>query len=348
MKKNKIIFIGYTRYGLEPNCGVTVKNQTLIERFKELNFNVVIIDSYHFKKHFWRGFKFIYHVLFTLSARIVISENPPLSDWLVRFFYYLNFHRNVYHFVMGGNLHTFMNEGKFKPKYYKYLNSIMVETQTVAEGLNRLELHNAIRVRNPKKFSYLPHKKFSNNNTISFVFLSRIVPKKGINNIINSVIRLNELNYSNRFVVDIFGPFFSDNYENEFKLQIKDISNLNYCGFLNMNEMNSFDQLATYDVMLFPTEFDTEGIPGSIVDAYIAGIPVIATEWPVSKDVINDGITGIIIPMHDKDALFLTMRDVIERKYDLKKMSENCQKEALKYKTDNVLSIEFLNDIQII
>jgi glycosyltransferase involved in cell wall biosynthesis len=114
-----------------------------------------------------------------------------------------------------------------------------------------------------------------------------------------------------------------------------------------MNEKESYNKLATYNVMLFPTEYESEGIPGSIVDAYIAGLPVIATEWPVCRDVVIDGKTGIVIPMYHSDALFSTMKDVIDGKINLIKMSENCQNEALKYKTSNVLSIDFLHDINL-
>ena len=48
--------------------------------------------------------------------------------------------------------------------------------------------------------------------------------------------------------------------------------------------------------MLLPTHFFTEGLPGSIVDAYISGIPVIVTEWKHAREFVDDGLTGYIIP----------------------------------------------------
>ena len=57
--------------------------------------------------------------------------------------------------------------------------------------------------------------------------------------------------------------------------------------------------LINYDVMLLPTEIYTEGFPGSILDAYIAGIPVIATEWKHSHEFIDDKFTGFIVPFGD-------------------------------------------------
>ena len=54
-----------------------------------------------------------------------------------------------------------------------------------------------------------------------------------------------------------------------------------------------------YDVMLLPTHFYTEGLPGSVVDAYISGIPVIVTEWKHSHEFVDDGKSGYIVPFKD-------------------------------------------------
>jgi glycosyltransferase involved in cell wall biosynthesis len=43
---------------------------------------------------------------------------------------------------------------------------------------------------------------------------------------------------------------------------------------------------------LFPTRFYTEGIPGTIIDAYAAGIPVISSKWESFADVMKEGVTG--------------------------------------------------------
>ena len=43
---------------------------------------------------------------------------------------------------------------------------------------------------------------------------------------------------------------------------------------------------------MFPTLFYTEGIPGTILDAYAAGVPVLASRWESFSDVIDER-TGI-------------------------------------------------------
>lgn len=70
-----------------------------------------------------------------------------------------------------------------------------------------------------------------------------------------------------------------------------------YCGHLQPELIH--ETLSQYDVMLLPTHFYTEGLPGSVVDAYIAGIPVIVTEWKHSHEFVDDGKSGYIVPFED-------------------------------------------------
>lgn len=89
--------------------------------------------------------------------------------------------------------------------------------------------------------------------------------------------------------------------------------------------------------MLFPTYWSGEGFPGVIIDAYIAGVPVIASDWNFNKEVVSDDF-GIIVPPRDENSLFLTMKDVLDGKYNLYAMSRACQNKAQQYDNRVVLS----------
>src|SRR5690606_29973646 len=62
----------------------------------------------------------------------------------------------------------------------------------------------------------------------------------------------------------------------------------------SVNYVDSVDVLKKYFALLFPTQFKTEGIPGTIIDAYAAGLPVIASEWDSAHEIIDQGSTGYI------------------------------------------------------
>ena len=109
-----------------------------------------------------------------------------------------------------------------------------------------------------------------------------------------------------------------------------------------------YDTLASYDVMLFPTYWHGEGFPGIIIDAFIAGLPVIATDWNLNSSLIQNGYNGMIIPVHNVDALVDSMRTIISETVDIATMSRNAQNDALKYEVNNVINKDLLERIELL
>mgnify|MGYP002239410386 CR=1 FL=1 len=68
-----------------------------------------------------------------------------------------------------------------------------------------------------------------------------------------------------------------------------------------MKEETGYRTLCRYDIMLFPTYWYGEGFPGIVMDAYIAGLPLIASDWNINTEVITEK-TGIIIPPKDEES----------------------------------------------
>jgi hypothetical protein len=59
------------------------------------------------------------------------------------------------------------------------------------------------------------------------------------------------------------------------------------------------EQLRQSDVMVFPSRPAGEGMPGVLIEAGLTGIPVVATAVPGARSVIEDGVTGFIVPVDD-------------------------------------------------
>ena len=97
--------------------------------------------------------------------------------------------------------------------------------------------------------------------------------------------------------------------------------------------------------MLFPTYWPGEGFPGIIVDAFIAGLPVIATDWAHNSEIIEHQQTGIIIPPHNAEDLAKQMLFFTENPSELQRMSSNCQNLAQQYDTRHVLTEKLMGMI---
>jgi glycosyltransferase involved in cell wall biosynthesis len=53
------------------------------------------------------------------------------------------------------------------------------------------------------------------------------------------------------------------------------------------------------DLLVFPSASDAEGMPGVLIEAGLCGLPVVATRVAGVSDVIEDGVTGRVVPEHD-------------------------------------------------
>ena len=68
------------------------------------------------------------------------------------------------------------------------------------------------------------------------------------------------------------------------------------------------------DVFAFPTEY-REGIPRVLLEAALAGLPIVTTDMPGCSDVVRDGATGLTVPPRSPERLakailhLLTERD---------------------------------------
>ena len=85
------------------------------------------------------------------------------------------------------------------------------------------------------------------------------------------------------------------------------------------------------DVYKRQTYYEGEGFAGTIIDAFAAGLPVIASDWKYNSEIIKQGITGVITKTHSiselKNAILSINSDVEKWNF----MRKNCISEAKMY-----------------
>ena len=135
-----------------------------------------------------------------------------------------------------------------------------------------------------------------------FVFLSRVCREKGIDVIRDVLDKLDE-----RFTIDIYGP-------------IAEIDEESIRGWANYNGVVSptdvLETLGRYDVLILPTFYPREGYPGSIIEAYSLGMPVIATNWMAIPEIVTHGVSGILIEPKSSIALADAMQSIDDKVYE--------------------------------
>jgi len=59
---------------------------------------------------------------------------------------------------------------------------------------------------------------------------------------------------------------------------------------------------ADADIVCLPTYYG-EGIPKVLVEAAACGLPIVTTDWPGCREVVENGVNGLLVPIRRPDAL---------------------------------------------
>jgi len=253
------------------------------------------------------------------------------------------FHRKLHYIVIGGWLPTFLQDRTFLRKQLRRFYKIYVETNTVRTGLEKLNLENVIVMPNFKNIQIVEKEnlKFDQQKPYKLCVFSRIMKEKGIEDAINSVIDINKQLGEIVYTLDIYGQVETEQQEWFEALQKSFPEYINYKGLVAYDE--SVYILKEYFALLFPTKFYTEGIPGTILDAYAAGLPVISSKWESFEDLIDDGITGIGYEFDNETELVNTLKLVAENPEMILSKKEKCIAKAKEFQASEVVQKLFDN-----
>lgn len=341
----QVLFVGWVNQGKAPVDGETTKNQYIIAELKKYC-KVTVLDFYQKRKHPWVYLQALWAVITQPHATIVLSTSASNIYGMLKWFKKLNLRRNVVHWVIGGTLGDKVKNGIFNANIIGYAKHTLVESPLMLRQLEDCGVAGVIQVPNFKLINYLP-KVSVPQDVIRFVFLSRIMAEKGCNEILTAAKLLNEWGMQDQYIVDFYGKV-ADDYKTTFEEGLSKLQNVKYQGFLDMRQKEGYDKLATYDMLLFPTYWKGEGFAGIFIDAFVAGLPMIITDWAHNSQFVKEGETGLFIPVHDAKALAQKMKECIEGQYDILKMKQYCQIEAKKYDVRRIVTEDLLKKIEIL
>lgn len=334
----RIGIIGHFGGNEKFNDGQTIKTIAIYDALIRYGINNIDkIDTYYIKKNPICFIKMFingvakdkkYIVLLSSKGRKVLF---PVLGFMSR---YLK--KDIYHYAIGGRLAREVNE---KPKWKKYISSFKgnwMESIELADKLQKLGVQNAIYLPNFKKLNLMVEKELCKeyDEPYKLCTFSRVMKEKGIEDAIEAVREINEEHQRKVVSLDIYGPV-----EEDYMLHLNEIlgqsDGCRYCGVIPANE--SVEALKDYYALLFPTHWRHEGIPGTIIDALSAGVPVIARRWQYCDEMLEDGFTGLVYNFEQPDQLKVKIVYAINHKTDMIKMKANCLKKAKSYSEEVVI-----------
>jgi glycosyltransferase involved in cell wall biosynthesis len=133
----------------------------------------------------------------------------------------------------------------------------------------------------------------TSDDTFRFVYAGAISEEKGIDVLLKSFseFRLNA-GMDRPFELHIYGR--GSGYLEETLVKKKGVY---YHGEIDNIELRR--QLASYNVFVFPSVYDNEGHPGVLIEALMAGLPIISSDQPVIREFLFDKFNCLLVEPGD-------------------------------------------------
>ena len=261
----------------------------------------------------------------------------PLLVFFNRFY-----HRRLHYCVIGGWLPELVKNKKRLTKCLKKFFGIYAETSVVKKRLAELGFENVVITPNCKKLDIQSLDKIDSSKSEPFRLctFSRVMKEKGIEDAVTAVQAVNDRLGRTAFLLDIYGSVADGQTDWFNALKNGFPSYIIYRGVVPFDK--SAEALKDYYALVFPTRFYTEGIPGTIIDAYAAGVPVISSEWESCRDIVDDNCTGLIYEFGSEKALENALEKLRDISGCIDKMKNNCLNKAVDYQPENALKELFL------
>lgn len=314
----------------------TIITKELQDRYGKENVSVVNTNNWRANplSFLWKSFRLV-----ATSSKVIIAPADNGFKTFVPLLLFFNFffRRSLIDIVIGGYLPTLIDS---HPKYKRMLNkfdALFVQTPNIRKDLEDRGVKNIQMLTNLKRLKTRNVEDIVVNNDmeVKLCFFSRLSKVKGVEDAVAAV-KLANLKLGGKFLtLDLYGlvqssteGWFDDILDSNKGL-------VEYKGIVDYDK--TVEILTPYFAMLFPTYYHGEGFPGNFVDAFNTALPVIATDWLYNKDLIHDGINGLLVPIKDPQALC----DAILKLYNNRDLHQhiclNNLKESINYSPDAVL-----------
>jgi glycosyltransferase involved in cell wall biosynthesis len=100
--------------------------------------------------------------------------------------------------------------------------------------------------------------------------------------------------------------------------------------------------LPHFDLLVLPSY--TEGMPNVVLEAFAAGVPVVATAVGGTPEVVEDGVNGYLVPPGDADTMATRIGEALENAEHLPELGRNgrlCIQERFGF----AAQVEFYQDL---
>lgn len=148
-------------------------------------------------------------------------------------------------------------------------------------------------------------------------YVGRLVPMKNVDTLIAAAARVPEL------LLVIVGDGIGRS-DLEARVVRDGVTNVRFLGY----RADSREILRAFDLVALVS--DWEGNPVSLIEAMLAGVPVLGSAVPGTAELVQDGDYGLLVPRRDVDALVAKLREAMKAGEQLSLLGRRAQDRALR------------------
>lgn len=218
---------------------------------------------------------------------------------------------SFYGYDCSGFPKRFLGYGKIylRTRVFKYATKVLAMSEDMKNDLMNLGCPSGKIIVHyhgvPTSLFFQEHNYLQSTKVVSFLIITGLTPQKGHLFLIKAFIKAH--NILPNIKLSIYG---SGSEAKSISDEINDSNVSSYIQLFSSIQYGSEQHkslLRNADVFIHPSITDRkgnkEGIPGAIVEAMSAGLPVISTFHAGIPEIINDGETGLLVKENDVDSL---------------------------------------------
>ncbi|HOX29973.1 MAG TPA: glycosyltransferase family 4 protein [Candidatus Paceibacterota bacterium] len=203
----------------------------------------------------------------------------------------------------------------------KTFDAVIVATPSIAKGFGG---DKTVCVANYPKLEYfndiIDQKKERLSPEFRVIYAGGLDGIRGIKEIVKAYDLIKDVNNIKMVLV---GPFSDETFKKELS-ESDGWNKVDYLGVLPLRD--AYKQMAAADaglVCFLPEPNHTEALPNKIFEYMAAGIPVIASDFPLWKEIIEGNDCGICINPNDPEAIAHAIESLAKQSGRAKKMGKN-------------------------
>lgn len=320
--------------------GQAVKTTILTSELERLEkYKVKRINTFGWKKNPVKLFADCILAVNTSSNVMFLTDEGGIKvfPWLLR---WANIRKKckIHYYVVGGWLSGYLDRSPRAVSALQKLDAIYVEVPAMLRELENRGFTNGVLVNKFRRMTPVCVEELEMNPKPPYklCYFSRVMREKGIEECVEAVKLANQHAGFEKYVLDIFG-LINEPYKETFETMEKQFpSFIRYRGIVDYQK--SGEVLKNYFVMLFPTYYKSEGYPNAVVDAFAAGLPVVATRWNYNTDIIRDHEDGILIDVGSVEQIVEAIEECAENPALYEAMRRNCVARCKEYLPENAIA----------